>query len=134
MTTGRRPSSTNPAAVRPKTATENRERHVGPNNAQDSETSPATAEPKEPTAPAASSHKLTTQERAALTDHLARRRKKNPAPRLKITASGTSTTFAVDHPDPLVGQLLLSEAFGTTDCRAASACECRRASGSGERR
>ena len=65
--------------------------------------------------PKTSTHKLTTQERAALTDHLARRKKRNPAPRVRVIGTGKAITLSVDHPDRFIGGLLLSEALGTTE-------------------
>lgn len=60
-------------------------------------------------------HEPTPRERVALTAHLARRMERVPSPRLKVTEAGNSTKMTVDHPDPLLGQLLLMEALGTAE-------------------
>jgi hypothetical protein len=60
-------------------------------------------------------HEPTPREREALTAHLARRMERVPSPRLKVTGVGNATTMSVDHPDPILGQLLLQEALGTAE-------------------
>jgi hypothetical protein len=57
--------------------------------------------------------KMTSQERTAIDKFLARNAA-NPAPRLKVQ-KGQVAMISPDHPDDLVGQMLLMDALGTGD-------------------
>lgn len=56
----------------------------------------------------------TEQERTALRGYLDRRAAQ-PAPRIRVSKDGSTTTITPDHPDKTIGHVLLAEAIGTTD-------------------
>jgi hypothetical protein len=57
------------------------------------------------------SYEPTTRERTALDAHRDRRKRRSPAPRVKVSDNALS----VDHADEVVGKTLLMEAIGTAD-------------------
>jgi hypothetical protein len=57
----------------------------------------------------------TATERGALEAHLDRRRKRKPAPRMKVSMKGNDAAISMDHADQAVGQSLLMEALGTAE-------------------
>lgn len=60
-------------------------------------------------------YKPTPQEDKAVRAFLTRRAEKRPAPGMKFTyKDGKATQIALDHPDKVVGDMLLTQAFGTT--------------------
>jgi len=59
-------------------------------------------------------YKATPDERAAVVAHLARKRQKRSAPRIKLTKKNGSVAVAADHPESPLGLTLLMEAIGTT--------------------
>ncbi len=56
----------------------------------------------------------TERERTALRGYLDRRAAQ-PAPRIRVSKDGSTTTITPDHPDKTIGHVLLAEAIGTTD-------------------
>jgi hypothetical protein len=58
--------------------------------------------------------KMTSRERTAIHKFLAQNNA-NPAPRLKVLNEKQAVSIAPDHPDKLVGQMLLMDALGTAD-------------------
>jgi hypothetical protein len=70
---------------------------------------------KKPEPNAAKPYDKTSQERAAI-DKFFARNAANPAPRLKVLKGQAATIrLSPDHPDDLVGQMLLMDALGTGD-------------------
>lgn len=57
----------------------------------------------------------TPEERAAVAAHLARKKQKPPAPRIKLSEQGGAIQISTDHPKPPLGQVLVMQALGTTD-------------------
>ena|SRR5258706_14253902 len=57
--------------------------------------------------------KMTSRERTAIHKFLAQNNA-NPAPRLKVLNEKQAVSIAPDHPDKLVGQMLLMDALGRT--------------------
>lgn len=60
-------------------------------------------------------YQVTEEERAALSNHIARLKDAPIAPRIKVTNDGKVAEFGMDHPHALVGYGLLMEALGTAD-------------------
>jgi len=69
------------------------------------------AEAKVPAKP----YELTTQERNALEAQFDRRRKRKPAPSMKVSMTIDGASLSVDHVDEAVGNTLLMESLGTAD-------------------
>jgi len=69
------------------------------------------AEAKVPAKP----YEPTTQERNALEAQFDRRRKRKPAPSMKVSMTTNGASLSVDHVDEAVGNTLLMESLGTAD-------------------
>jgi len=65
--------------------------------------------------PPAKPYEPTAQERNALEAHFDRRRKRKPAPRMKVSMEGEVASISVDHENQRVGYSLLMEALGTDE-------------------
>ena len=59
--------------------------------------------------------KVSPRERETILAFLAKREKRPPAPSMKVSKKDGVTTVAFDHPEPLVGQMLLTQALGAND-------------------
>jgi hypothetical protein len=70
---------------------------------------------KEKSKSLASSYEPTPQEHAAVKAYLARRKERPPGPRIKVSENDGVPQVAPDHPDQVVGRVLLMGALGTTD-------------------
>ncbi len=57
----------------------------------------------------------TSREQSVLEKHLARRAAEPPAPSVKVSNGAKESAISINHPDRLVGHLLLAEALGTLD-------------------
>jgi hypothetical protein len=57
----------------------------------------------------------TPEERAILSAHIARGKRKRPSPRLKLTEKAGSLEVSADHPMPAVGNVLIMESLATAD-------------------
>lgn len=57
----------------------------------------------------------TQRELTALEKHFARRAAEPPAPSIKMSNGAKESAISLNHPDKVVGQLLLAEALGTVD-------------------
>lgn len=57
----------------------------------------------------------TTRERSALEAHLNRRRRRKPAPRMRVSREKGTAIISSEHADEAVGNSLLMEALGTAD-------------------
>ena len=68
-----------------------------------------------PSGAVAKPYEPTSREQEAIEAHFARRRKRPPAPRMKVSQEEGMAHISVDHPEPAVGQVLLMGALGTTD-------------------
>ena len=55
------------------------------------------------------------REQAALAAYLDRRKKRPPAPRIKLMEKGGTVEVSTDHPMPSLGQALVMQALGTAD-------------------
>lgn len=60
-------------------------------------------------------YQLKPEESAAAESFAARTRSRPPSPKLKASKSGTSVTYAHDHPDKATGWLMLANSLGATD-------------------
>jgi hypothetical protein len=63
----------------------------------------------------ATAYEPTEHERAALKAYFARDETCPPAPRMKVVQTDGAKAFEIDHPNPVVAQVLLMEALGTRD-------------------
>ena len=57
----------------------------------------------------------TPQERAVVVAQIARKKRRPPTPRIKVSGKSGTVEVSIDHPKPSLGQMLLMEALGTTD-------------------
>jgi hypothetical protein len=57
----------------------------------------------------------TPEERTILAAHVARRKRKRPSPRLKLTEKAGSTELSTDHPIPHLGNALIMDSLATAD-------------------
>jgi len=79
-------------------------------------TVPATKAPaSKPPASAVAAYAPTPAERAAKEAYFARKRARPPAPKLSVQVRGEVCEVKAEHPDPALGQTLLTAALGTTD-------------------
>ena len=59
-------------------------------------------------------YQVSAQESSALTKYLTRLKDRQITPRIKAVKIGEKTAISVDHPDALVGQMILNQSLGTT--------------------
>lgn len=77
---------------------------------------PATKAPApKPPAPPADTYMPTPAERAAIEAYFERKRARPPAPKLSVHMRGEVCEVKAEHPEPALGQTLLTAALGTTD-------------------
>ena len=69
----------------------------------------------EPAADVAKPYQPMPEERAALGAFISAKKKKPPAPELKVDNKNNGVQISIDHADPPLGCLLLMQAIGTTD-------------------
>jgi hypothetical protein len=60
-------------------------------------------------------YELTPRERTAGEAYVARKEQASPAPRMKVSKKNGITQIEPDHPEPVVGEILLMDALGTAD-------------------
>jgi hypothetical protein len=63
----------------------------------------------------ATPYEPTPREQESLEAHFSRRRKRPPAPTMKVMVKSGVSEIGVDHPEPALGQALLMEAIGTAE-------------------
>jgi hypothetical protein len=68
-----------------------------------------------PSTDMAKPYEPTTEERAAVVAHLAKRKQRPPSPRIKLSGKGKVCGVSADHPLPSLGQALAMHAIGVTD-------------------
>ena len=65
--------------------------------------------------PIAKPYQATPEELAAIKSHWARKKQRIQAPRIKVSSEDGACDVSMDHPSPVLGNLLVMEALGTAD-------------------